>query len=197
MNTACSYHPDNLAIDICERCNRPICLEGKRVYHKRHSSGTGSHHHTWTTTHTYCVPCNTDVVVNANTGPGAIFGGVFFIVIAMFVTMGFLSVAGPLAIIPLGILIFGIYNMTQAPKRADKARQDEQRFLNSLNSQPKGIDKHSSYNRSKSYIQPQKTWSLSTVHCFECGEELDLKARFCMNCGDSTVEEREYLENQS
>jgi len=190
----CSYHPDSIAIDKCERCQRPICLIGKKVYHKRHSSGTNEFRRTWSTTHIYCPPCYADVATHDATGPGAIFGSVLFIIFGLFITVAFFSVAGPLGFFALIVVGAGIYQMVANTNKADEARRDEARFLLSLDKNPPGIKKVGSYSRIKGYARPDKPWRISQVSCFQCGEPIDLDSNYCMNCGESTKDEKVYYQ---
>ncbi|MHA1225797.1 MAG: hypothetical protein ACTSR2_04405 [Candidatus Hodarchaeales archaeon] len=41
--TPCAYHPDKVAATKCERCNRPICLEDKRIYEESRYRRIGKH----------------------------------------------------------------------------------------------------------------------------------------------------------
>lgn len=194
--TKCSYHPEAIAVDKCERCQRPICLEGKRVYHKQHSRGTGASRRSWSTRHIYCPPCHADVATMAATGPGAILSGLLFVIIGIIITGAFASFGGPFVILPLLVIVLGIIQMMNKAQKADQARKDEQEFLNELNTSPQGVKQTKSYSKFKSYSRPDKSWSLSEVSCFNCGDKLELKANYCMNCGDPTTDEKEYFENQ-
>ena len=47
----CEFHPKRIALCVCERCKRPICLEDKRIL-KNKFLGVDN------TYHTYCPLCN-------------------------------------------------------------------------------------------------------------------------------------------
>ena len=186
----CAYHPANIAVDKCERCYRPICLIGKRVYRKQHSSGTNEFRNTWTTTHIYCPPCNADITTNDASGVGAIFGSIAFLVILGFIAIPFMAIGGIFAIFPAIMVIIFVLQFKQKAQKADHARQDEKRFLTELNQSPSGISQTGNYSRIKGYSRPDKKWKVSDVSCFNCGSAIDLESNYCMTCGDSTKEER-------
>jgi len=190
--TTCAYHDGNIAVDRCERCNRAICLEGKRIYRKTHSRGTGSTRTTYTTRHVYCPPCKADVATNDASGPAAILGSIVFIFIGIVFVGIFASVGGAMAIFPLIFVGIGIFQFIDRNKKAEDARQDEQQFLRSLKSTPTGISRTNNYSRVKGYARPDKKWQVSEVSCFNCGSAITLESNFCMTCGDPTDEEKAY-----
>jgi hypothetical protein len=192
-NTAnCEYHPDRIATTKCERCHRLICVNDKLIYRRTVSSGTGRHRHSRTYSYEYCPVCYAEAEINAATGPGAIFGSIFFIVFGIIWISLVSAVFPPFIIVGLGLIVLGIYNLITGPQKATSARSRQQRFLNSLSQSPSGITAKNPTNRIQPYRE-RKKWSNHEITCFECGNQIALSDDYCMNCGDSTVDERTQL----
>ncbi|OLS23341.1 MAG: hypothetical protein HeimC3_25050 [Candidatus Heimdallarchaeota archaeon LC_3] len=217
QHTSCSYHPNKVAVSICERCRRPICLEDKRIYRRSHSSGTDSHSRRYYTSHEFCVICNSaKLSSDAKWSPMILICFIPFIL--MFFGMFFLipfevSNSGPfdfgffgyIPMIFIGFIAFFILIMfvsiNQTKKKATNAEMEASSFRNSLNnsSAPFTYQKYvnnsfeparesSGFSSSSSDFNYSEAFSLV---CYECGKSISVQDKFCPNCGDSTKEELE------
>lgn len=200
----CAYHPNDAAITNCERCRRPICAMDKRILRRQQSSGTANSQSYYSVQYEYCPICYADEQVKQMTNPVGYFVlifGIGFIVFFIAVSTLIFSQAGPNApsffilfqipfyIIP-GIMLVGIVRMLlNAPKRAQNARNEKESFLQSLSQQPEGVTSKQNAEYIAKRAQPH-VWSTTEIHCFQCGSTIDLKDRFCAECGDSTDDER-------
>lgn len=207
-NTFCQYHPNKLAVTVCERCRRPICLEDKRIYRKRHTRHYGKYSRFYYTTHDYCVLCNASQLRRDASSIRfflipLVFG--LFIFIFFIGSLGSVSSTGPFVIfliVTFLIVIFIAVATITARKKADEAEEDAFRFR-SLMSNNDSLINNSSFNDSeynawkdnsnKSVFNQSESQisssEVNTISCFRCGGKIDLKDRFCQNCGDSTKEE--------
>ena len=208
--TSCHYHPDKIAVTICERCRRPICLEDKRIYRKRHTRGSGDNASYYYTHHEYCVLCNASQLrLDANP-----YGLLFFIPFALIffiifggVASGF-NGAGSIFIAFFGIffviiLIISLGQTMSTRSKAQNAEQEALEFKSTLYSKSDSssrpsfkYDKKRSvpeiydddfYERSPKEIK--KSDDLFSIVCFECGTHINLEDKYCQNCGDSTHDE--------
>ncbi|MFW9930987.1 MAG: hypothetical protein ACFFD1_16480 [Candidatus Thorarchaeota archaeon] len=211
--TPCTYHPNNAAVTICERCRRPICLEDKRIYRRAHTRGTGESSYTYYTQHDYCVLCNASQLSHdAKWSPLTLVCLIPFLLIfflAFIPLYGTFNQSGTFfSLFPtffIGILVFIlIIMMGSILSKRNKAKEAELeaiRFRHSLDQRTSPMD-YKRYNSTESkkfssepsYDSSQFSIDRSepfTMVCFECGNRLSLQDKFCSNCGDSTKEELE------
>jgi len=207
MTHYCNYHPENIATNKCERCNRKICLDDLRVHRKQHSSGSGGSSHGWTSRHEYCPVCKSEVEISEAQGSAiggmvAIFIGALFLFIS---SSGLISSGAPggfvlaFVSVPLLIIGIGIYSILVSPTRQERARENQQEFLYSLKQSSEGVKIIDSKKKNKlhTYTRPNKTWTPLEMTCFQCGNTLSLVDDYCTNCGDSTQEERAQITRNS
>lgn len=190
----CHFHADSSAVGICERCRRAFCVLDRRIYRKRRSSGAGEHRHTWTETYEYCLLCYTDAKISEQVGVGAYTGKIFIILfgigwIMMTQYMGsFMPALSYMGIIGVLIIAFSVILFITGPMKANRFKEQREHFLQSLNYN-EGITRISSKSRGYAGDSLQ-------IHCMQCGEPIDLKDKFCKNCGDTTKDEKEVIEQQ-
>lgn len=213
QRTACSYHPNKVAVDICERCRRPICLEDKRIYRRRHSSGSGSYRNSYYSSHDFCVLCNSSQLSSdAKWSPLnivclipfiAIFLVVFLPALGIFSSFGDFGFFGffPFIFIGIFVLIFiSIFvSVSKTKTLAQEAENEALGFRNSLNS-PEAPYTYQRYSN-EGFESPKQSDIFSSSNtsyspafslvCFECGSSITVEDKFCSNCGDSTKEEIE------
>ena len=207
--TACHYHPDRVAVTVYERCRRPICLEDKRIYRKKHSRGVGDNVSYYYTQHDYCILCNASQLrLDAN--PAGILIAIpiilfFFIMIpSSFMDIGFFN---PILLMFGGfIIIFALAaggSIISARTRAQNAENEAYQFKSSLYSSSDFSSKPSfEYHKNspvpesyedkyyqQSFKDVKKSSDVFSIVCFECGAQLSLNDKFCPNCGDSTHDE--------
>ena len=147
-HTPCSYHPNKVAVTICERCRRPICLEDKRVYRRSHSSGSSNYRRSYYTSHDYCVLCNSSQLsTDAKWSPMIFICFIPFILVfvGMFSFIPFGSDFGSFDIgffgffplIFIGFIAFFVLMMfisiNQTKNRAKNAEMEANSFRNNMN----------------------------------------------------------------
>jgi hypothetical protein len=160
----------------------------RRIYRKRRSSGAGEHRHTWTETYEYCILCYTDAKISEQVGVGAYIGkiviigfGVGWIMMTQYMA-SFMPIMSYMGIIGALMIVLTAISFITGPMRATKLKEQREQFLKSLNYN-EGITRTSS--KSAGYLQ---------IHCMQCGEPINLKDKFCNNCGDSTKDEKAVYE---
>lgn len=207
--TSCHYHPNKMAVTVCERCRRPICLEDKRIYRKMHTSRFSNVSKSYYTTHEYCILCYASQL-KSDANPLAILVFLSFILIFSLIFGGAAFVAGAgiftfsifgLFLILLIVIIIG--SVKSSRNKAQQAEDEAMRFKSSVysnsstDSQPSfGYHKDtkipSHYDNPFENKTPQeikKSPDLFSIMCFECGAHISLDDKFCPNCGDSTHDE--------
>jgi hypothetical protein len=152
------------------------------------------------------------VKISAATGAGSIIMSIFvivFMIVFMGIAYGMTSFMGDfgddgfgpsstlitlISVIFMGIpglVIIGmVFRIITGPKRAEKARQEQRRFLNSLDRVPDGI--REAYPDESMTSDQNYEWSSADITCLQCGNQLDLSDLFCPKCGDSTADEKKY-----
>ena len=207
--TACHYHPDRVAVTVCERCRRPICLEDKRIYRKRHTSHSGNYSRSYYTTHEYCILCNASQL-KSDANPLAFLIFIPFLLIFFFIfggTAGFVLGSGGVFSIFVIFFLFFIIIMVgsnlSARGKAQEAENEAMLFKSGLysksdNTSQPSFNYHKNYQTSPIYDDPyqnkskkeiKKSPDLFSVVCFECGANINLNDKYCQNCGDSTHDE--------
>ncbi len=208
----CYYHPDRNAIAHCEKCNRMVCLECKRIYRRSYYSGTSHHRHRYVERYEYCPICmHTQKEKNIKGGSLSLicFAIVAFIMFAIFFmsaddmtnNSGFGGSAldsffdGPKLIFGLiigGMMLCGITKLIFVdPKTKAENERQKQNFI-------KKVGLNQNYDRIL-LNSPQKEITMpkyqdtvverSYFYCRQCGEKLTKKIRFCPACGDTTADE--------
>lgn len=213
-STNCHYHPSKMAITICERCRRPICLDDKRIYNKRHTKHYGKFTKTYYTQHDYCVLCNASQLRRDASSLGlVIFLPIIFIFFIIIISFGFKSAGGSIIIMGMLLLMALIFSFSyiNAQKKAKAAEIDAYNFKMTLQGNPSNYDTPSYYqNRSNTrqssfdntYMKHRRNQiskeNLFDISCYECGARINIDDKYCQNCGDSTKEELEsYYRAQS
>ena len=190
----CSYHPNRVAVDKCERCNRLICIEDKMVYRDaRYRANNYQYRYRYDTPYTFCPVCYYETVKQQNVGSGAVFVKIASICFLSFFILLFFSIFSiifqipeisnlpsgfntffsifPLVFVAIpGIIIIGlIISLIRSPRRARDASSEQEAFLNHLNG--------------------RSPFDRENVMCNQCGSLLTRADRFCPTCGDSTKDE--------
>ena len=222
----CHYHPQRQAITICERCNRPICFDDKRLYRYQESSsfvvdnpisGIGENTLSSGETLDYCILCNASALrtdINPLKVLFYILPYIAFVIIISFV-------------FPPSTIIFGVFTfvfliiyIAQVIK-ARKAEDEAMLFKKSLKEGPyastfgfltskRGITNidnsahisiYSSRGSKDRKSNSSKSFrpdkqSIFHIVCYECGKPIELADKFCTNCGDSTADEIEDYKNK-
>ncbi|MHA2104669.1 MAG: hypothetical protein ACW981_14670 [Candidatus Hodarchaeales archaeon] len=213
QHTPCSYHPNKVAVAVCERCRRPICLEDKRIYRRRHSSGSGNYRRSRYTSHEFCVLCNTaKLSSDAKWSPLSLVCIFPFILIFVFAFIPLFTISdiggdfGFFGIFPLffiGIFVFMILiifgTVSQTKKKSQQAEIEASTFRDSLNnpSSPYTFQRYTgdgfdSPRQSDAFSSNSIPYSKSfSLVCYECGSNITIDDKFCSNCGDSTKQEIE------
>lgn len=207
--TACHYHPDRVAVTVCERCRRPICLEDKRIYRKKHSRGAGDDVSYYYTQHDYCILCNASQL-RSDAKPTGILIAIpiilfFFIILpSPVMAIGFFN---PFFLMFGGFVIIVALaaggSIISARAKAQNAENEAFQFKSSLYS-GSDVSSRPSFEYHKNTPVPElyedkyyqqtvkdvkKTSNMFSIVCFECGTQLSLNDKFCPNCGDSTHDE--------
>ena len=207
--TQCHYHPDRMAVTVCERCRRPICLEDKRNYRKKHTGNTGQNAYSYYTNHDYCILCNASQL-RSDASPLSFLIFLPFIIIFFFIfggLAGFILGSGSFGSIfflfILIMILFGVGSFLSARTKAEAAENDAMIFKSNLYSHSDSSsrpafnyyknnplpDSYEDIYGIKAEQEIKNDPNLFSIVCFECGAHIDLQDKFCPNCGDSTKEE--------
>ena len=207
--TSCHYHPNKMAVTVCERCRRPICLEDKRVYRKKHPRGGGQYRSYYYTTHDFCILCNASQL-RADANPFAFLIFIPFLLIFFIFfggTAGFIGGGGLfLSMFVLFFIVFIIIvlgSTLSARNKAESAENEAMNFKSNLYSRSDNTSRPSfSYHKSnevpdsyedmygqRSKSEIKNSPDLFSIVCFECGAHINLEDKYCQNCGDSTHDE--------
>ena len=188
--TSCFYHPDKVAVTVCERCRRPICLEDK------HSSNYSSQYIRRTSglsylARDYCKPCY-DSMINTSISATPIKFAILGFILFFFMIIGIFSVISfgePLPFIFIfffiffGLFIFvfliGLYSTGSLSNKSTRNAVFNNNQQNFGNYTPEK-------NTKQAILESQKN---ITISCYECGSYLTLEDKFCPSCGDSTHDE--------
>lgn len=207
--TTCDYHPNKMAVTTCERCRRPICLEDKRIYRKRHRRSHGKYSTTYYTSHEYCVLCNASQL-RSDANPLGFLIFIPFLVFFFIIFGGAAGAAGGVGpfftifiLFFLFIIVSAVFSTIRAREKAEQAENEAMNFKATLYSTNDATSRPSfnyyktspvpdSYDNpyfQKSNKEIKKAPDLFSIVCYECGANINLEDKFCQNCGDSTKEE--------
>ncbi len=207
----CAYHPTITAVNTCDRCKRPICLNDiNKVEIRLYDSEPIYDDDDPVVTVTrekvaYCPICYYDYQASSyGTGNRIIniIGGIFAI---LFSTIGFLAIYSGISTavsnpqkltIPLimftlfiggafGILPFAISIKTLYATWTlypKKLAEIQQKKQNFLNSLQ--------LNANTTTVGASTSFDLNTLTCFQCGAPIQITDRFCKRCGDPTTDEK-------
>ncbi len=201
--TACFYHPDKIAVSVCERCRRPICLEDKQVFNYNSRYSRRKSYYSFVS-RDYCPSCYS-LLINPNmtTTPLTfvlLFFVIFFImIIGIFFMVGitetfpfiliFFLIFFGIAFFIIAVVFISIVSLSKSQPnyyiKPNQYTEEQVRF------QQRNLDGYNEHdfeeNLSKQTILESQR--KKTISCYECGSYLTVQDKFCPNCGDSTHDE--------
>lgn len=198
----CEYHSSRTAIDKCTRCNRLICLEDKNYISHGRSYNRGSSRYSYSTYNNIvlCSMCYYDAAVEGKNLMASsmkvmrkfiiivplimILFPIFFIYMFTNAADGdFSPFSGFLPLIFLPFIIFMMVGLAMSKGgQSIFAKQTDQNITQAKIAKEKLMSSMDT-SIAKDFLNKQLT-------CFKCGETIEINSLFCMNCGDSTKEER-------
>lgn len=197
----CHYHPNRLALAVCERCKRPICLEDKNVIQQKYPNTSKISSHM----KSYCTICYS-IEIEKETYTYQYFVIVFFFFIASLVFTLFFKYAGislpantdfyiisifiPITVMALYI---GYINYIKVNIAKDESKLLKfKSFSGKYESNQPGFDfdKNSEVKKPTSNEDslPKKLKETSII-CYECGAIIKRNANYCIHCGCETKDE--------
>lgn len=206
-STLCHYHPDKVAVTVCERCRRPICLTDKRIYEEKKSSWLYTYYGFFKSrysykTYDYCPVCYALKLNNISKSTD--YSIIWIPIIAFVFLFILIAVKDPFSQSLLGIVIIfvvgtilslgiiaSIFNARVDAKTASHEAID---FLIQTNQNIQS-GPHTQINTrtlTEHIIKSTKASWLDgkfNLNCYECGEHLKLEDKYCPICGDSTHDE--------
>lgn len=193
--TSCFYHPDRVAITICEACHKPICLEDKRViqFNPRsfnRNSDFGSHD--------FCGLCYVELKQKSSF-MNPLWIVLPFLIAFMFLFLGILAIMEfdrfligffvvffGLAIFMV-ITVFGLFNPNKKPQITplDFELANELKQLKSYSSKTSFSNQQSTFKESEELSKNKILQSQldSGNNCPSCGFTVTSDDKFCPNCG--------------
>lgn len=201
-HTPCFYHPDRIAISVCSRCRRPICLDDKNIY-DYNNRFNGPTMGTSYNPRDYCPACYSSLVnTKLSTAPMIVvlifFSSFFFFVFGIFSLAG-ITESSPFVVnslliffaivLFLSVFIFIVIEiMSKSTNQKIRVNKDH---INEINYQERKLERFNENDfedqLSKKSIQGAQKNTI--VSCYQCGSYLTLNDKFCPICGDSTKEE--------
>ena len=182
--TTCSYHPNRIALSVCECCRRPICIQDQRLLKKNIlSEGVVQHY--------YCKICYSTIsVMNSNSFFFFIIIGILYVILFVVLQNNKLMYIVDSIFFPL--LIISIISDNKSVGKASIAKT-EALLLKDKSYDKKNPDTIPSFDYSKKDIEKALEKQKSpyneseepypSITCFECGSRFYIEDMFCKSCG--------------
>lgn len=204
----CYYHQERDAVSHCEKCGRLMCVECKRIYRRRRTTGSGEYSHTYTERYEYCPICKytMDEKYSSSQYIGLVcffpiwiitlfimpWAGSFFILFdlvkGLFLLIGFFG---------LGYGIYGV--VVKGPQLKQEAIDKRNQFMQEVGlsnvynrEQPREISRPKDEKPYFDSVIQEK----NTFYYAQCGSLLNKRMKFCPSCGDTTADELDSLKRQ-